>query len=125
MTTQPLDHSKSHENNELDQLLPLSPYVFQILVALAGGAKHGYGIMTDVRERTRGSVRIGTGTLYTAIKRLLNHGWITEVTASAESRREYRLTELGDAVARAEARRLETMLELARERRLLDRKSTV
>ncbi len=115
----------SFRDSELRQLLPLSPYGFQILVALAGGAKHGYGIMTDVRERTRGAVRIGTGTLYTAIKRFLAQGWIEETTSDVASRREYRLTDLGRAVARAEARRLETMLELARERQLLDRKSAV
>ena len=116
---------KSLKDKPLSELLPLSPYVFQILVALAGGAKHGYGIMTDVRERTQGAVRIGTGTLYTAIKRLLEQSWIEEVGEGAENRREYRLTDLGHAVARAEASRLETMLELARERKLLDRGSAV
>ena len=120
-------------DKNIEASLPLTPYVFQILVALAGGDKHGYGIIVDVRERTGGSVRLGTGTLYTAVKRLLERGWIEErpVTdgrrgsGNEPRRRFYGLTAFGHAVAAAEAERLEAVLEIARERHLLGRGRTV
>jgi DNA-binding PadR family transcriptional regulator len=106
--------------------LPLTPAVFHILLALADGEKHGYGVIVDVRERTAGEISLGTGTLYTAIKRLLGQGLIenaelAEVDAAAddERRRYYRLRPLGLAVAQAEAARLQRVVGLARERELL------
>ena len=106
--------------------LPLTPAVFHILLALAEGQKHGYGVIVDVRERTAGEIRLGTGTLYTAIKRLLGQGLIeeAEVTGNAatdgdERRRYYQLRPLGLQVAQAEAARLQRVVGLARERALL------
>ena len=106
--------------------LPLTPAVFHILLALAEGEKHGYGVIVDVRERTAGEIRLGTGTLYTAIKRLLGQGLIEEAevggnaAADGDSRRRYyRLRPLGLQVAQAEAARLQRVVGLARERALL------
>ena len=62
------------ESTDARGYLPLTPAVFHILLALSEGDKHGYGVIVDVRERTAGEVRLGTGTLYTAIKRLLERG---------------------------------------------------
>lgn len=106
--------------------LPLTPAVFHILLALAEGEKHGYGVIVDVRERTAGEIRLGTGTLYTAIKRLLGQGLIEEAPTAGvdddggdERRRYYRLRPLGLEVAQAEAARLQRVVGLARERQLL------
>jgi DNA-binding PadR family transcriptional regulator len=110
-------------------LVPLSPPVFHILLALSGGERHGYGILLDIEAQTDGAVRLGTGTLYTAIRRLLDCGLIEEsdqrpdVELDDERRRYYRLTSSGRRVALAEARRLESLVGLARERRLLPRPS--
>lgn len=110
---------------------PLTPAVFQILLALADQPRHGYAILQDVAERTGGAVRLGTGTLYTAIRRLLDRGWIEELedsvppdaVGSERSRRVYRLAPEGREVAAAEARRLEAVVAAARERRLLAARS--
>jgi DNA-binding PadR family transcriptional regulator len=106
--------------------LPLTPAVFHILLALAEGQKHGYGVIVDVRERTAGEIRLGTGTLYTAIKRLLGQGLIEEAEVTDneaadgdERRRYYQLRPLGLQVAQAEAARLQRVVGLARERDLL------
>ncbi len=104
--------------------IPLTPVVFHILLALASGAKHGYGVIVDVRQRTDGSVRLGTGTLYTAMKRLLQQGMIEECdgpepSGTQERRKYYRLLPRGLDAARQEARRLEAMVLMARERELL------
>lgn len=105
-----------------DQFLPLPVSEFHILLALADGDRHGYAIMTEVTERTGGSVRLGPGTLYGAVKRMLDNGLIEERTSrhdEAERRRTYRLTTLGRAVARAEAARLDELVRHARRKRLL------
>ncbi len=106
--------------------LPLTAAVFHILLALSEGDKHGYGVIVDVRERTAGEVRLGTGTLYTAIKRLLERGLIEDCDApigdaenGEERRRYYTLTPLGHDVVQAEAERLERLVGIARERELL------
>jgi DNA-binding PadR family transcriptional regulator len=105
--------------------LPLAPATFQILLALVDGERHGYGIMKEVAERTGGAVRLGPGTLYGALKRLLEGGLVDEDGERAdpelgdERRRYYRLTERGLAVARAEARRLEAMVRAARKKKLI------
>jgi DNA-binding PadR family transcriptional regulator len=121
------DKSRTREA-EIDAAahLPLTPAVFHILLALAEGDKHGYAVIVDVRERTAGEVKLGTGTLYTAIKRLLERGLIADTESPAEAseegeerRRYYALTDLGHAVVRAEAERLERLVGIARERSLL------
>jgi DNA-binding PadR family transcriptional regulator len=103
-------------------LLPLSPAMFHVLVALADGDIHGYAIMKDVEQLTGGAVRLSTGTLYGIIKRLLADGLIRETgvraTGGDERRRSYALTPFGKDVARAEAARLEQTLAIARRKPL-------
>jgi DNA-binding PadR family transcriptional regulator len=92
--------------------LPLSPASFQILVALADGEKHGYAIIKEVSRRTDGKVRLRAGTLYTAIRRLVDDGLVEESAERPdpalddERRRYYRLSVRGRAVVLAEAERL-------------------
>jgi DNA-binding PadR family transcriptional regulator len=102
------------------RFLPLSPQQFHILLALTGGHLHGYGIIRDVAERTGGTLRLGTGTLYTALARLEGLDLVGESDRRApageddERRRYYRLTPLGRAVLKAETERLETLVRHAR-----------
>ena len=101
-------------------MTPLTPAVFHILLALAAGARHGYGIMQDVAEHTDGALRMGAGTLYGTIQRLMDSGWVREVespppqTARDERRRHYRLTPAGRRALDAEIQRLESVVRLAR-----------
>ena len=113
---------------EIERLLPLSPAVFHILLALAEDDRHGYAIMRDIDERTDGVVRVGPGMLYGSIKWLLADGLIEEAPARRradhdERRRYYRLTASGRALLKAEAARLEAAVGLARARRVLPRKA--
>jgi DNA-binding PadR family transcriptional regulator len=104
--------------------LPLTPAVFHILIALAEGERHGYAIMQDVCETTRGVIRMGPGTLYGTIKRMLQGGLIEECgerpdpSLDDERRRYYRLTDFGSRVASAEADRLARVVREARRRGL-------
>jgi len=107
-----------------ESFLPLPAAEFHILLSLADADRHGYAIMTEVAERTDGSVRLGPGTLYGAVRRMLDNGLIDERPARAragedERRRTYRLTARGRAVAKAEAARLESLVRHARRKRLL------
>jgi DNA-binding PadR family transcriptional regulator len=107
-----------------ESFLPLPVSEFEILLALADGERHGYSIMTEVAERTGGSVRLGPGTLYGSVKRMLASGLIDEYSprrrsGDDERRRYYRLTVLGRAVASAEAVRLDALVRHARRKRLL------
>ena len=85
--------------------LPLSPAAFYILLALAAGDRHGYGIIKEVDAHSQGTVKLGPGTLYRVIKQLLADGWISEIEgdpgADPERRRNYRLSERGRVMARA------------------------
>jgi DNA-binding PadR family transcriptional regulator len=107
--------------------LPLSPTVFDILLALCDEERHGYGILREVTER--GGPALRPGTLYRALARLLEEGLIEESEARPapdlddERRRYYRLTDLGREVARAEARRLATVLRSARAKKALGKAS--
>jgi DNA-binding PadR family transcriptional regulator len=109
-----------NDNQELDQLLPLPPAAFHILLSLARHENHGYAIMLDIEERTDGRFTLGPGTLYTSIKRMLKAGWIEESNdrpdpeLDDERRRYYRLTGLGRRVTQAETERFSHTLELAR-----------
>jgi DNA-binding PadR family transcriptional regulator len=111
--------------HDLNDFLPLTPADFNILLALADGEKHGYGIMKEIAAHTGGRLRLGPGTLYGAIKRLLEDDLIEEIAERPdpahddERRRYYGLTEFGQRVAAAEAARLEELVQLARDRRLL------
>jgi DNA-binding PadR family transcriptional regulator len=103
----------------VDDLLPLPPATFHILLAVAEGERHGYAIIQDVEARTDGELRLSAGTLYRSIARMVEQGLITEVTKRRtaeddERRRYYRMTPFGNAVARAEMRRLTQLLRLAR-----------
>jgi DNA-binding PadR family transcriptional regulator len=98
---------------------PLTRVEFQILLAVLGGSTHGYAIMKDVEALTNGGLRIGPGTLYTAIKRLLDAGLIEEYDADHERRRCYRVTRRGRNVGTEEARELSVLLTTARKRGLL------
>jgi DNA-binding PadR family transcriptional regulator len=106
-------------------LLPLTPAVLHILLALAAEERHGYGIMREVEDRTGGEVRLGPGTLYGAIKRMLADGLIEESDERPDPelddqrRRYYRITGFGRRVAGAEAERLEDLVSTARARKLL------
>ena len=105
---------------DLDEYLPLTPAVFHILLALSDGDKHGYAIMRVVKETTGGSVVLGPGTLYGAIKRLQRANFIRESDYRPDPviddarRRYYELTDLGRRVLVAESERLADMVEYAR-----------
>ena len=97
--------------------LPLSPQQFQILLALSDADRHGYGIILEIAERTGGAVRLGTGTLYTALAGLVDGALIAEPRrrpAGDERRKYYRLTPLGRAVLEAETARLDALVKQAR-----------
>jgi DNA-binding PadR family transcriptional regulator len=108
-----------------EDLLPLTPAVFHILLALADGEKHGYGIMQEVDTISGSQVKMGPGTLYGSIKRMLASGLIEESderpdpALDDERRRYYRLTQLGQRVAAAEARRLAALVSVAQSKRLV------
>ena len=101
------------------RFLPLPTATLHILVALMAGEKHGYAIMGDVEALSDGSVRMGPGTLYGSIKRLLSDGFIEETAERPDPdlddqrRRYYRLTGLGERVAQAELRRLDALIRRA------------
>jgi DNA-binding PadR family transcriptional regulator len=111
------------QKDNVARQLPLTPAVFQVLVALADEERHGYALLKTVEEQTGGAIRLSTGTLYGIINRLLQDDLLAERT-TAEGKRLYKLTPFGAAVARAEASRLEALLETARATRALRRPST-
>ena len=106
--------------DEVQALLPLPTATFHILLALGDADRHGYGIIQDVAAHTGGALRLSAGTLYRSIQRMLEQGLIVETRERPapelddERRRYYRITALGAAVARAEARRLAELVRLAR-----------
>ena len=109
-----------------ERMLPLTPAVFHIQLALAGESKHGYGIMKTVEEITGGKVSMGPGTLYGTIKRMLKTGLIEEVDERIdpdlddERRRYYRLTPFGTRVLKAEVERMADLMKVARSKSLLE-----
>ncbi|MEO5816801.1 MAG: helix-turn-helix transcriptional regulator [Gemmatimonadaceae bacterium] len=113
------------KNRSPESYLPLTPATFQILMALVDGERHGYAIMTEVTERSEHTVRLGAGTLYGSLKRLLEEGLVeegaerTDPELGDERRRYYRITKFGLSVARAEARRLEAVVRVARQKKLI------
>jgi DNA-binding PadR family transcriptional regulator len=108
-----------------ESLLPLTPAVFHVLLALAGGERHGYAIMQEVAESTDGQIKMGPGTLYGTVKRLLEAQLIEESDERPdqhlddERRRYYRLTGIGEEVVKAEARRYAEIVEIARGKKLI------
>jgi DNA-binding PadR family transcriptional regulator len=110
----------------LESALPLTPAMFHILLALTDGPKHGYAIMSEMAESGPWQLRLGPGTLYGCIKRMVELEWIEEIEepptvrdGRAERRRRYRLTALGRRVATAETTRLAQLLSRAPARKLL------
>lgn len=111
-----MDDSKDHG--------PLTPAVFHLLLALATGEKHGYELMKLVKHDSHGQVRMGSGTLYGSIKRMLAVGLIEEAgerpdpTLADERRRYYRLTELGREALLTDLQRYDAVVSLAHQRQL-------
>ena len=98
--------------------LPLTETTFFIILSLAPGPKHGYAIMKEVEALSDDRVRLSTGTLYGALKRMLESGWIdrlekSELTDDSRGRKAYRLTELGRRILEAEMARLRRLVSLA------------
>ena len=112
-------------DRKVDDLLPLTPAVFHILLALADGERHGYDIMRAVESLTEGKMQMGPGTLYGSIKRMLRDGLITESDERPDPelddsrRRYYELTAFGQQVLAAESNRLAHLVEVARQMNLL------
>ncbi len=110
---------------QADALLPLTPAVFHILLALAEGERHGYAIMQAVEADTKGGFQMGPGTLYGSIKRMLAAGLIEESgerpdpELDDERRRYYRLSGFGRRVLTAEAERLAHLVQVAEAKKLL------
>jgi DNA-binding PadR family transcriptional regulator len=98
------------------RFLPLSPHQFHILLALTDRERHGYAMILDIEQRTDGGLRLGTGTLYTAIARLVELGLIADTGRVDERRRYYRLLPLGRAVLKAETARLEALVRAAHDK---------
>jgi DNA-binding PadR family transcriptional regulator len=109
----------------INTLTPLTPAVFYILLALANGEKHGYEIMKQVKQDSQAQVKMGTGTLYGSLKRMLADGLIEEAgekpdpTRADERRRYYRLTELGRRAFTTELQRYSQVVSIAQQRSLL------
>jgi DNA-binding PadR family transcriptional regulator len=112
----------SNLSEDQRKLMPLTPAVFFILFALADGEKHGYAIMQQVAVLSDHKVRMGPGTLYTTIQRLLELSLIEETTTGegrGERRRYYRLTRAGKAILQAEIARMNAVLRLAQQKKLV------
>lgn len=111
--------------NNPEDLIPLTPAVFNILLALADGEKHGYGIMLEVEANTHGQITMGPGTLYGSIKRMLKANLIEESDARPDPevddqrRKYYQLSGLGQRTLRLEAERLASQVQVARAKNLL------
>lgn len=109
----------------MDELTPLTPAVFYILLALATGEKHGYEIMKQVRQDAGGKVKMGNGTMYGSLKRMLADDLIAEAGdridpwLDDERRRYYQLTERGRRALNAEMRRYVETVSLLRQRNLI------
>jgi DNA-binding PadR family transcriptional regulator len=107
-------------DSDVDDLLPLLPATFHILMALADEDRHGYAVIQEIAARTDGAIKMSAGTLYRSLQRMREQGLIEETEdrpapdEDDERRRYYRITKFGEAVARAEARRLQDLVRLAR-----------
>ena len=98
---------------------PLSPQVFQILLALADGPLHGYAIIQDVQQRTDGEIQLTPSTLYDALARLVDQQWIEETASNGPRRRTYALTSRGREAMSREAQRLTRLIAAAREKKVI------
>ena len=115
----------SRDEDDPNKLLPLTPAVVHILLALADEDRHGYGIMQAISVFTEGAIHLGPGTLYRSIKGMLASGLIVESderpdpALDDERRRYYRLTDFGRRVTAAEVQRLARLVAVARAKPLL------
>ena len=118
------------DNRFSRHFLPLTPATFHILMVLVDGDRHGYAIMKEVEEKSDGAVRLGAGTLYGSLKRLLESGLVEESAETADPelgddrRRYYCITAFGLSVLRAESRRMDTLVRAARQKKLIGLRST-
>jgi len=119
----------TYSQSDIDDLLPLPPATFHILIAVADDDRHGYAIIQDIAARTSGELQMSAGTLYRSIQRMQEQGLIVESRhrpdpeEDDERRRYYQITTFGTAVARAEARRLTDLVKLARARGIAPERS--
>lgn len=108
-------------------MLPLTPAVVHVLLALAGGDRHGYAILKDVQRQSTSQLRFGPGTIYGTLQRLMEVAWVEEADAPAGAtdarRRYYRLTRAGREGLKAEVDRLGALLDVARTHRIQPRGS--
>ncbi len=107
-------------------MTPLTPAVFHVLLALAGGKRHGYAISKEVLRQTDGRMRMGPGTLYGTLQRLLDQAWVEAVDgpeSADERRRYYRLKALGRRALEAEVERMDALVRTARAERVVSRPS--
>jgi DNA-binding PadR family transcriptional regulator len=113
-------------SNDPSLHLPLAPHAFQILLSLLEGDRHGYSLIKDIEERTRGEMVLGTSTVYAAVKRMVEEGLLQEAPEPAQEssggprRRYYRITDFGREVARAEGLRINRLQRMVTESALLD-----
>jgi DNA-binding PadR family transcriptional regulator len=117
-----------NRTKNVDAMLPLTPAVFHILLALSDGERHGYAIMREVAAHTNGALQLGPGTLYGCLKRMLTARLVSEAgerpdpELDDERRRYYCITDFGARTVRAEAERLAVAVSAAQAKRLLGRK---
>ncbi len=107
-----------------EAFLPLTPLSLAVLLAVSDEDLHGYAILKEIERESDGRTRPGTGTLYAALQRMVDEGLLEESSAAPDEdarRRYYGITMLGRDVARAEVRRLERLVHLAAEKRLVTR----
>jgi DNA-binding PadR family transcriptional regulator len=100
--------------NDLSKLPPMSPAALHILLALAGDDMHGYGIMREVARQSEGAYKLGPGTLYDNLERLMEQGMVLEISSDDPRRRIYRLSAQGRKALSAEISRLEGVVREAR-----------
>ncbi|UCG88358.1 MAG: helix-turn-helix transcriptional regulator [Gemmatimonadota bacterium] len=109
------------DSERVEQLLPLKPVEFLVLLVLMDGERHGYGIVQDMAERTGGKVRLLPGNLYSVLRRLMHNGLLVESSRRPakdlddERRRYYRITAMGKKVLAADAERMRSLVQQVRE----------
>ena len=109
-----MSKSKAFSNSNVS----LTPQIFYILLSLATKERHGYEIMKQVENDSKGKVKLGPGTLYGAIKRMLEEKLIVELNTTHSRRKYYKLTEKGRAIFSSELQRYQEAVELAKQRSL-------
>ena len=115
-------------NADLSPFLPLSPATLHILLALAGEDRHGYGIMQEVARQSEGQYKLGPGTLYDNLQKLMNQGLVEESQPPSKNedprRRYYRISREGNAVLSSELQRMESMVRKGKSIRLRNAEAT-